>query len=61
MKRVKYLCYYDRIDADYKRSYILAATTKIDYIISSINRIGIGVDIISLAGSIENHFKWCNS
>ena len=47
MKRIKYICYYPSRDANKPRECVEAATTKIDYIISVCNRIGIAVDIIS--------------
>ncbi len=49
MKRIKIICIYDTLDAKFKRKFMLSATTKLDYIISVLNRIGYGVDIISAA------------
>lgn len=49
MKRIKLVCMYDMLDSKFKRRYILAATTKIDYIVASLNSIGYSVDIISAA------------
>ena len=53
MERVKYICFYDKIDAEIERNYVLAATTKIDYIISALNKNNIGVDIVSFSGCVE--------
>lgn len=49
MKRIKYICYYPGLDTLYPRECGEAATTKIDYIISVLNRNGIAVDVISPA------------
>jgi len=49
MKRIKYICFIDAQDADFKRKTIPSATTKIEYIITALNRAGYGVDIISAA------------
>lgn len=54
MKRIKYICYYDEIHKRYKRNYTLAATTKIDYIVSALNKKGFSVDIISLSECTES-------
>lgn len=54
--RIKYICYYDKIDSSISRNYVLAATNKIDYIISALNRCNVGVDIVSVSCCIEN--KW---
>lgn len=49
---------YDMLDSQFKRRYILAATTKIDYIVASLNRIGYSVDIISAAEAEGGHFAF---
>ena len=49
MRRIKYICYYPSQDPYKPRECVEAAVTKIDYIISVLNRSGIGVDIISPA------------
>lgn len=56
MKRMKYICYYDRLDSKIKRNYVLSATNKIDYIVSVLNRIGYGVDLVSLSECTEKNF-----
>lgn len=43
---MKYLCYYDK-NFDEGRNYVLAATTKIDYIAKAIKEIGEDVEVIS--------------
>lgn len=57
MKRIKYICYYHGIDDKKPRFAVPAATTKIDYIISVLNRIGYSVDIISNSGVSSNGFN----
>lgn len=47
MKRIKYICYYPSRDTKTPRECVESATTKIDYIVSVLNRKGIAVDIIS--------------
>lgn len=54
MKRIKYICYYDRTDSPIKRRYILSANNKIDYIIKAFNRLNISVDLISFVQCAEN-------
>ena len=45
---MKYLCFYDIKKYEQEnRNYVLSATNKIDYIISTLNRNNIKVDIIS--------------
>lgn len=56
MRRIKYICYYDKIDADVKRNYTLSATNKLDYIFAALNANNIGVDIISASNCIETKF-----
>lgn len=55
-KRVKFFTFYGCIEDGKRRDNSPAADTKIDYIISVLNRIGYGVDIISRASSAELHF-----
>lgn len=57
MKRIKYICYYHGIDDKKPRFAVPAATTKIDYIISVLNRIGYSVDIISNSSVSSNGFN----
>lgn len=47
--RIKYVCYYHSLEPNKPRECVQAATTKIDYTISVLNRIGYDVDIISPA------------
>lgn len=47
MRRIKYICFYPSQDPAKPRECVEAAVTKIDYIISVLNRSGIGVDIVS--------------
>lgn len=58
-KRLKYICYYDSPDSVEERCMIYAATTKLDYIFDALNRIGIGVDIISFSGLTGQKFRFC--
>ncbi|MEA5015876.1 MAG: glycosyltransferase [Candidatus Limiplasma sp.] len=52
MKRLKYIAYYDTLNhRREKRAFVLAATNKIDYLCAALNRIGYGVDIISMSGT----------
>lgn len=60
-KRIKFICLYDELDAKFKRKFILSATTKIDYIISVFNRLGIGVDMISAATAEGGKFSICKN
>lgn len=55
-KRIKYFTYYGCLDKGGLRKNSPAADTKTDYIVSVLNRIGYGVDIISLAPSAETYF-----
>ena len=48
-QRIKYVCYYSLNGSDDPRDCVEAATTKIDYIVSALNRMGCSVDIISPA------------
>ena len=54
MKRIKYICYYNSLHGKIPREGVLAATTKIDYIINVLNRLGYAVDIISKSGISSN-------
>ena len=49
-KRLKYICYYDFPDSTEDRNIVYSSTTKLDYIFSALNRVGVGVDIVSFAG-----------
>lgn len=61
MKRIKYICYYDRFDAQVKRNYVLSAVNKLNYIFEALNANNIGVDIISASGCVENNFVFDGS
>lgn len=56
LKRIKYFTFHGCLDRGKRRDNSPAADTKIDYIISVLNRIGYGVDLISRATSAEHHF-----
>lgn len=47
MKRIKYICYYNFTGGREDRRNLNSAVTKIDYIISLINKSGYSVDIVS--------------
>lgn len=52
MKKILYLGYYDTAEnADENRSYVLAATNKMTYICSALNRAGYEVEIVSASGT----------
>lgn len=55
-KRIKFFTFYGCVDPGRQRDNSPAADTKIDYIISVLNRVGYGVDIISRASSAEPYF-----
>lgn len=55
-KRIKYFTYHACLDNGRLRCGSPAADTKVDYIVSVLNRIGYGVDIISLAPSSESYY-----
>lgn len=55
-QRIKYFSYYGCNDSTCKRDNSPAADSKIDYIISVLNRCGYAVDHISNAPSACNHF-----
>lgn len=57
-QRIKYICYYDSLDPHHPRNCVPAATTKIDYIITALNRVGYDVDIISFAGISDSGFNF---
>lgn len=59
MKRLKYICYYDTPDSKEGRNIVYASTTKLDYIFNSLNRIGIGVDIVSFSGVYGEKIRFC--
>lgn len=50
MKRIKYICYYNSPHRQFPREGVPSATTKIDYIIDVLNRLGYTVEIISKSG-----------
>ena len=54
MKRIKYLCYYNSPHRQFPREGVPSATTKIDYIIDVLNRLGYVVEIISKSGISSN-------
>lgn len=56
MKRIKYFCFYHCSQPNNRRDNSPAADTKIDYIVEVLNRLGYGVDIISLAPLSERKF-----
>lgn len=47
MKRIKYICYYNSPHGKFPREGAPSATTKVDYIIDVLNRLGYAVEIIS--------------
>lgn len=50
---MKYISYYDTLDnKEENRSYTLAATNKMDYIIGALNRVGESVEIVSASGTL---------
>lgn len=49
MTRIKYIFYHPSLNPQKPRETNEAAATKVDYIISVLNRIGVGVDVISPA------------
>lgn len=55
-KRIKFFTFYGCMERGKRRDNSPAADTKIDYIISVLNRLGYSVDIISRASSSESHF-----
>lgn len=50
MKSIKYICYYNSHHRQFPREGVPSATTKIDYIIDVLNRLGYTVKIISKSG-----------
>lgn len=57
MRRIKYICYYNSLYREQNRLGKLSAVTKINYIISALNRAGYVVDIISKTPQACNEFK----
>jgi len=56
-KTIKYIGYYDiQENANEKRIFSLAAKTKMDYIIHSLNQNGLCIDIVSMAQSFEKKY-----
>ena len=49
-KIIKYVCFYGNEHTNHKRNAVQSAVTKIDYIVSVLNRIGYNVEIISKSG-----------
>ncbi len=47
MHKLKYIAFYDLPDSQFKRVYSPAATSKIDYIVSALNRINCEVSLVS--------------
>ena len=58
MKRIKYFCYYDYRKGKSPREGVQSASTKIDYIVQSINKNGVAVDLISKSGVSEKGFAF---
>lgn len=56
LKRIKFFSFHGCLINGKRRDNSPAADTKIDYIISVLNRIGYGVDLISRASSAESYF-----
>jgi hypothetical protein len=56
MKTIYYFAPYDTPQSKIKRGYSLAATTKIDYIISTINQLGYNIILISTSYIIEKKY-----
>lgn len=51
-RNIKYISYYDIAENKLEnRNYVLAATNKMDYIISALNHLGIHVEIVSASGT----------
>lgn len=59
MKRLKYICYYDSPDSKEERNIVYSSTTKLDYIFNALNRVGIGVDIVSFSGIRGEKIRYC--
>ncbi len=57
LKRIKFFTFHGCLINGKRRNNSPAADTKIDYIISVLNRIGYGVDLISRAPSAESYFQ----
>ena len=55
-KRIKFFTFYGCLEEGKRRDNSPAADTKVDYIVSVLNRVGYGVDIISRASSAESYF-----
>ena len=55
-KRIKYFTYRGSDEEGKCRNNSPAADTKVDYIVSVLNRLGYGVDVISRAPSAEKHY-----
>lgn len=57
-KRIKLICLHDGRYSKIDRYFVPAATTKVDYIIDVLNRIGYGVDIISASFAKGGKFAY---
>lgn len=57
MSRFKYICYYSYSCRKEERRNLNSAVTKIDYIVSILNRLGYGVDIISKTPQSSERFS----
>ena len=55
-KNIYYFALYDTPCSKIRRSYVLAATTKIDYIISALNQLEYGVKLISPSYILERKY-----
>jgi len=55
-KTIYYFASYDTLNSKVRRRYTLAATTKIDYIISVLNQIGYDVKLISASYILEKRY-----
>lgn len=56
MKKIKYLVHYDFNDANPKRNYSLAGSTKVDYLLDQMIKAGYYVEIYSMASIISRKF-----
>ena len=57
-KRIKYICYYGKTDAEVERNYVLSASNKLEYIWRVLNRAGYDVDVISASNCIDSVFQY---
>lgn len=61
MKRIKFICITGSPESKIKWKTIPAATTKIDYLISALNRVDYAVDVISAANAEGPQLAWSRS